>query len=163
MERAGRHGVREDDAGGEQDLNRDTLSKKISTWTKGPLKAYRQWFLEAVTLYWYRRMTKTLEEQSDKWKKAMKEIEIIADVEEFRLEDMLEQIEYITRLQQVIGAALTTKAIGEMLDIPDIDAMIDPDKDLPEAMQTNNFKISEQGGQGRVRRTRRRHISVVRE
>ncbi len=134
---------------GEQDLNRDTLSKKISTWTKGPLKAYRQWFLEAVTLYWYRRMTKTLEDQSEKWKKAMKEVEVLADVEEFRLEDMLEQIEYITRLQQVIGSALTTKAIGEMLDIPDIDAMIDPDKELPEAMQTNNFSVSEQGGQGR--------------
>jgi len=132
---------------GEQDLNRDTLTKKIATWTKGPLKAYRQWFLEGVTLYWYRRMTKTLEEQSEKWKKAMKEIEVLADVEEFRLEDMLEQVDYIAKLQQIIGAALTTKAIGDMLDIPDIDSMIDPDKQQPEAMQTNNYQITEQNTQ----------------
>lgn len=132
---------------GEQDLNRDTLSKKIASWTKGTLKSYRQWFLDGVTQFWYRRLVKTLEEQDDQWKKEMKDIEILADVEEFRLEDMLEQVEFIARIQEILGAALTTKAIGEMLDIPDIDSMIDPDKEPPEAMQTNNFKISEQGSQ----------------
>ena len=130
---------------GEQDLNRDTLSKKIATWTKGPLKSYRSWFLQGVTNYWYRRMTKTLEEQDNEWKKAMDEVEIIADVEEFRLEDMLEQVEFITRIQQILGSALTTKAIGEMIDMPDIDSMLDPDKEPPEATQTSNFNISEQG------------------
>lgn len=130
---------------GEADLNRDTLSKKIDTWTKGPLKSYRGWFLEGVTNYWYRRMTKTLEEQSEDWKKAMDEIEILADVEEFKLEDMLEQVDYISRIQTLLGAALTTKAISEMLDMPDLDSMIDPDKEPPEAMQNNNFNISEQG------------------
>lgn len=130
---------------GEADLNRDTLSKKIAVWTKGQLKSYRDWFLEGVTNMWYRRMTKTLEEQSDTWKKVMKEFEIIADVEEFRLEDVLEQVEYISKLQQLIGHPMTTKALGEMLDMPDIDSMIDPDKEPPEALQTNNFQISEQG------------------
>jgi hypothetical protein len=134
---------------GEQDLNRDTLSKKIATWTKSTLKSYRQWFLEQVTLYWYRRMTKTIEKQSKKWEKALKEIEVLADVEEFRLEDMLEQVEYISKIQQIIGQALTTKAIGEMLDIPDIDSMIDPDREQPEAMQTNNYQVSEQGSNRR--------------
>jgi len=130
---------------GEQDLNRDTLSKKIATWTKGPLKSYREWFLEGVTNFWYRRMTKTLEEQDEKWAKEMKEVEIIADVEEFRLEDMLEQVEYLGKIQELLGQALTTKAIGDMLDMPDIDSMIDPDREPPAAMDTNNFNIQEKG------------------
>jgi len=134
---------------GEADLNRDTLSKKISTWTKGGLKAYREWFLEGVTNQWYRRMTKTLEEQDPRWEKGMKEVEIIADVEEFRLEDMLEQVQYVQQLQQTVGKQLTTRALGDMLDEPDLDSMIDPDSEPPMAMNTNNYNISEQGGQGR--------------
>ena len=130
---------------GEQDLNRDTLSKKIATWTKGPLKSYREWFLLGITNFWYRRITKTLEEQDDGWKEAMEEVEVMADVEEFRLEDMLEQVEYINRVQQILDAALTTKAIGEMLDIPDIDSMIDPERETPEGTKGTQFNITEQG------------------
>jgi hypothetical protein len=130
---------------GEQDLNRDTLSKKISTWTKGGLKSYREWFLNGVTDQWYRRMTKTLEVQSKKWQKAMKEIEVIADVEEFRLEDMLEQVQYVQQLQQAIGQKLTTKALADMLDQPDLDSMIDPDAEPPMAMQTTNYRVTDQG------------------
>ena len=126
---------------GEQDLNRDTLSKKIAVWTKGGLKAYRQWFLNAVTNQWYRRLCKTLEAQDDKWAEAMKEFEIIADVEEFRLEDMNEQIQYVSQLQQLIEKKLTTKALGEMLDMPDLDSMIDPDSQPPMALQTSNFNV----------------------
>lgn len=130
---------------GEQDLNRDTLSKKIAVWTKGGLKAYRTWFLDAIKDQWYRRMTKTLEVQSEKWVKAMKDIEVLADVEEFRLEDMNEQIQYVNQLQQTIGKMLTTKALGDMLDMPDLDSMIDPDAELPQALNTNNYQVSEQG------------------
>ena len=35
---------------GEQDLNRDTLKSKIATWTKGPLKRYREPYLEVLTM-----------------------------------------------------------------------------------------------------------------
>ena len=127
---------------GEADLNRDTLTKKISTWTKGGLKSFRDWFLQGVTSQWYRRMTKTLEEQDDKWKEAMKDFEVFADVEEFRLEDMNEQVEYVSKLQQLLGKKLTTKAIGEMFDMPDIDSMIDPDGELPQP--TTNYSITDQ-------------------
>lgn len=126
---------------GEADLNRDTLTKKISTWTKGGLKSFRDWFLQGVDAQWYRRMTKTLEEQDGKWKEAMKDFEVIADVEEFRLEDMNEQVEYISKLQQLLGKPLTTKAIGEKIDEPDLDSMIDPDGELPEA--TTNYEITD--------------------
>lgn len=132
---------------GEADLNRDTLTKKIATWTKGGLKAYRQWFLDGVTAQWYRRMTKTLEAQSEKWKKAMKEFDIIADVEEYKLEDSLEQLAYIQQLQQVVGKMLTTKAIGDILDEEDIDSMIDPDSEAP-MPQGNSFNVTENGPPG---------------
>ena len=127
---------------GEQDLNRDTLGKKIAVWTKGGLKAYRQWFLDAVTNQWYRRMTKTLEGQSDKWMEAMKEFEIMADVEEFRLEDMAEQVQYVSQLEQLLKHSFTTKALGEMFDMPDLDSMIDPDSEPPMPMN-NSFNVTD--------------------
>ena len=130
---------------GENDLNRDTFSKKISTWTKGGLKPYREWFLEGVTKQWYRRMVKTLEEQDEKWKEAGKDIEVFADVEEYKLEDVMEQVQYINNLQNTIGYQFTSKAIGDMLGIEDIDALIDPEKELEVGMDNNQYTISENG------------------
>jgi hypothetical protein len=79
----------------------------------------------------------------------MEEFEIIADVEEFRLEDMMEQVQYVNQLQQTIGKSLTTKAFGEMLDMPDLDSMIEPNSQPPAPVGQSNFQVTDQGTQRR--------------
>lgn len=118
---------------GEQDLNRDTLKTSISSWTKGKLKKFRQPFLDTLTDQWYRRLTKTLELQSDKWKEAMKIFEIVADVDEFKLDDRAELINALMMLENITGA-WTDEARAEFLEMPDLQQRIDPKKgpeDIP--------------------------------
>jgi len=113
---------------GEDQLNRDTLKAKISSWTKGPLKRYRQPFLDVLSNQWYRRLTKTLEEQSEKWEKAMKTFEIVAEVTEFKLDEREQLINALMMLENITGA-WTDKARAEWLEIPDLQQKVDPDKD----------------------------------
>lgn len=134
---------------GEQDLNRDTLSKKISTWDKTYIKDKRKWFLEPVTEQWYKRLAKTLEKQSEKWKEALKRIEVYADVEPLRLEDLQNQIQVLMTMENVTGA-WTDEARAEFLDMEDLPDMIDPDKgpeDVPPMPGggQGNMKITEEG------------------
>jgi hypothetical protein len=134
---------------GEQDLNRDTLSKKISTWDKSYIKDKRKWFLEPVTEQWYKRLAKTLEKQSDKWKKALTEIEVYADVEPLRLEDLQNQIQVLMMMENLTGA-WTDEARAEFLDMEKLPENIDPDKgpeDIPPMPggQGSGMKITEQG------------------
>jgi len=112
---------------GEQDLNRDTLKTSISSWTKGKLKKFRQPFLDTLTDQWYRRLTKTLEEQSDKWKEAMEIFEIVADVDEFKLDDRGELINTLMMLENITGA-WTDEARAEYLEMPELQQKIDPKK-----------------------------------
>ncbi len=112
---------------GEQDLNRDTLKTSISSWTKGKLKKYRQPFLDTISDQWYRRLTKTLEDQSDKWKKAMKTFEVVADVEEFKLDDRNELINTLMILENIVGA-FTDEARADFLEMTGLQQMIDPTK-----------------------------------
>lgn len=112
---------------GEQDLNRDTLKTSISSWTKGKLKKFRQPFLDTLTDQWYRRLTKTLEEQSDKWKEAMETFEIVATVDEFKLDDRAELINALMMLENITGA-WTDEARAEFLEMPELQQKIDPDK-----------------------------------
>ncbi len=112
---------------GEQDLNRDTLKTSISSWTKGKLKKFRQPFLDALTDQWYRRLTKTLEEQSEKWKEAMETFEIVADVVEFKLDDRAELINALMMLENITGA-WTDEARAEFMEMPDLQQKIDPKK-----------------------------------
>ncbi len=134
---------------GEQDLNRDTLSKKISTWEKSYIKDKRNWFLEPVSEGWYKRLAKTLEKQSKKWEKALKEIEVYAGVEPFRLEDLQNQLQILMTLENIFGA-FKDEARADFLDNQDIPNMIDPDKgpeDVPPMPggQGAGMTITEQG------------------
>lgn len=112
---------------GEQDINRDVLKTAIASWTKGKLKKYRQPFLDVLTNQWYRRLTKTLEEQSPKWEKAMKTFEIVADVEEFKLDDREQLINTLMMLENITGA-WTDKARASFLEMEDLAERIDPKK-----------------------------------
>lgn len=112
---------------GEDQLNRDTLKAKIASWTKGPLKRYRQPSLDVLTNQWYRRLTKTLEEQSDKWKEAMEIFEIVADVVEFKLDEKEQLINTLMMLENITGA-WTDKARAEYLEMADLQQKIDPKK-----------------------------------
>jgi len=130
---------------GEQDLNRDTLSKKISTFVKGPVKKYRSWFLEPITLQHYGRLVLTLAEQDDKWKKALEHFEVVADVEEFRLEDLAQQIQTLIMLENAVGP-FKDEAKAEFLDMPDLPDMIDPDKgpeDVPQIPGGRGFQVTD--------------------
>lgn len=134
---------------GEQDLNRDTLSKKISTWDKSYIKDKRKWFLEPVSEQWYKRLAKTLEKQSEKWKEALKEIEVYADVEPLRLEDLQNQIQVLMMMENLTGA-WTDEARAEFLDMEKLPENIDPAKgpeDIPPMPggQSGGMKITEQG------------------
>lgn len=112
---------------GEQDLNRDTLKTSIAAWTKGKLKKYREPFLDVVTNQWYHRLTKTLEDQSDKWKKALKIFEIVADVDEFKLDEREQLINALMMLENITGA-WTDEARAEFLEMPNLQQNIDPKK-----------------------------------
>jgi len=130
---------------GEQDLNRDTLSKKISTWDKTYIKDKRKWFLEPITETWYKRLAKTCEKQSKKWEEALKEIEVYADVEPFRLEDLQNQIQIMMMMENITGA-WTDEARADFLDMENLPELVDPDKgpeDVP-PMPTGGG----QGGKG---------------
>jgi len=130
---------------GEQDLNRDTLSKKISTWDKTYIKDKRKWFLEPITETWYKRLAKTCEKQSKKWEKALKEIEVYADVEPFRLEDLQNQIQIMMMMENITGA-WTDEARADFLDMENLPELVDPKKgpeDVP-PMPTGGG----QGGKG---------------
>ncbi|MCH7560291.1 MAG: hypothetical protein IIC67_02800, partial [Thaumarchaeota archaeon] len=118
---------------GEQDLNRDTLKTSIASWTKGKLKKFREPFLETVTNQWYRRLTKTLEEQSEKWKEAMEIFEVVATVDEFKLDDRETLINTLMMLENLTGKWLV-KAESEFLEMPDLQQNIDPNakpEDVP--------------------------------
>ena len=135
---------------GEQDLNRDTLSKKISTWDKSYIKDKRKWFLEPITEQWYKRMAKTLEKQSDKWKKALKEIEVYADVEPLRLEDLQNQIQVLMMMENLTGAWKDEKR-ADFLDMPDLSDRVDPKKGpedippMPGGSQGGGMTVTENG------------------
>jgi len=112
---------------GEDSLNRDTMKAKIAAWTKGPLKRYREPFLEVLTNQWYKRITKTLEEQSEKWKKAMDIFDVVATVDEFKLDEREQLINALMLLENITGA-WTDEARAEFLEISDLQQRIDPDK-----------------------------------
>jgi hypothetical protein len=134
---------------GEQDLNRDTLKTSIASWTKGKLKKYRQPFLDTVTDQWYRRLCKTLEEQDEEWKKAMKTFEIVATVDEFKLDEREQLINALMMLENITGA-WTDEARADFLEMPDLQQKIDPDKDEtdmpPMPSGGGGFKVKEEGG-----------------
>lgn len=113
---------------GEQDLNRDTLKSKIGAWTKGSLKKYREPFLQAVTDQWYRRLVKTLEDQSEKWKEGLKLFEVYADVDEFKLDSREELLNALMILENITGA-WTDEARARFLEMENLQQNIDPDKD----------------------------------
>ncbi len=118
---------------GEQDLNRDTLKAKISSWTKGSLKKYRDPFLETITNQWYRRLTKTLEDQSPKWVEAMKHFEVFASVDEFKLDEREQLINALMMLENITGK-WTVEAEADFMEMPDLQQKIDPDagpEDVP--------------------------------
>ncbi len=112
---------------GEDSLNRDTLKAKISSWTKGSLKRYRIPFLETLTQQWYRRLTKTLADQSKDWEKALKTFEVIADVEEFKLDERETLINTLMMLENITGP-WTDEARAKYLEIDGLQQNIDPDK-----------------------------------
>ncbi|MHA2052621.1 MAG: hypothetical protein ACW99F_03385 [Candidatus Hodarchaeales archaeon] len=136
---------------GEDSLNRDTLKAKISSWTKGSLKYYRNPFLQVITDQWYRRLAKTLEKQSPKWEKALKIFDIEASVDEFKLDNREELINALMMLENITGA-WTDEARAEFLEMDDLQQRIDPDKDemdvppMPGSGQSNfNVKDNQTG------------------
>ncbi len=134
---------------GEQDLNRDTLSKKISTWDKSYIKDKRKWFLEPIS-GWYIRLGKTLEKQAEKWKKALTEIEVYADVEPLRLEDLQNQIQIMMMMENITGA-WKDEAREDFLDMEGLSGMVDPKKSvedippLPSGMGKQGMTVTENG------------------
>ena len=133
---------------GEEDLNRDTFKSKIATWTKGPLKRYRTPFLEGITKQWYARLGKTLAEQSPEWEKALEKFEIIATVDEFKLDSREDLLNAMQMLENITGP-WTDKARAEFLEIEDLAQRIDPTKDISDApqMSKNKYKIRDNKGQ----------------
>lgn len=118
---------------GEDSLNRDTFKSKVASWTKGTLKRYREPFLETITQQWYRRLCKTLAAQSKKWEEALKEFEIIATVEEFKLDDRETLIRTLMELENITGA-WKDEARADYLEMEDLQQRVDPEKgpeDLP--------------------------------
>lgn len=135
---------------GEQDLNRDTLGKKIATWIKGPVTKHRDWFLEPLSSQHYMKIARTLaKQQPDTWGDALEQFEVYADVEEFRLEDLATQIQTLMALENAVGP-IRDEAKAQFLDMDDLPEMVDPDKgpeDVPPMPGRQGFNV--QDGQGR--------------
>jgi hypothetical protein len=112
---------------GEDSLNRDTLKAKIASWTKGGLKKYRQPFLDVVTSQWYNRLVKTLAPQNKKWEKGLKLFDIVATVDEFKLDEREQLINALMMLENITGA-WTDEARAEFLEMEGLQQKIDPDK-----------------------------------
>jgi hypothetical protein len=118
---------------GEQDLNRDTLKTGIQTFTKGPIKKYRRWILQAATEY-YKRMAATIVPQDEGIKKVLEDFDIIATVDEFNLSSDVELANALMIMQNATGAPWTMQAKAEYMEMDDLQQKVDPDKgpeDLP--------------------------------
>lgn len=117
---------------GEQDLNRDTLKTGIQTFTKGPIKKYRTWFLRTAT-EWYERMAETIKPQNEAIAKVLEDFDIVATIDEFNLENPQELAAGLMVLENATGP-WTNEAKAEYLEMEDLAQKIDPDKgpeDLP--------------------------------
>ena len=132
---------------GEDNLNRDTLKSKINSWTRGPLKRYREPFLDTLTVQWYARLGATLAAQDPKWSEALKKVEIVASVDEFSLDSREELISTLAALENITGA-WTDTARADYLEMHDLQQRVDPDKgpeDVP-GMPSKSMKVQDESG-----------------
>ncbi len=113
----------------EQALNRATLIGKIRSFIEGPIRKYRTWFLEAVSQQWYARMLRTMAEQDDDVKEVLKDFDVVADVEDFKLEYWPELVQAFLILSQL--NPFKNEEIGKFLNIENYESKIDPDAEKP--------------------------------
>ena len=121
---------------GEEALNRATLIGKIKSFVQGPVRKYRRWFLDGISEQWYARLAKTMAIQDEEVKKVLKVFNVVADVEEFVLEDWNDLIQPFMMLSQL--NPFKDDEIGKMLHIDNYQSLIDPDKEVP-AMPGSGF------------------------
>ena len=114
---------------GEEALNRATLIGKIKSFVQGPIRKYRRWFLDGVSEQWYARLAQTMAIQDDEVKKVLDQFNVVADVEEFVLEDWNDLIQPFMMLSQL--NPFKDDEIGKMLHIDNYQSLIDPDKEVP--------------------------------
>jgi len=135
---------------GEQDLNRDTLKTGIQTFTKGPIKKYRRWILNAATQY-YKRMAATISPQDEGLAKVLEDFDIIATVDEFNLESPSELAQGLILMENATGMPWTIEAKAEHLEMDDLQQKIDTTKtkeDLPQMPSSGGqMKIENDKGQ----------------
>lgn len=124
----------------EQALNRATLIGKIRSFIQGPIRKYRSWFLEALSQQWYGRMVATLSEQDDRIKDILKDFDVVADVEEFQLENWNELVQAFLMLSQL--NPFKNEEIGKFLNIDNYESKIDPDKELPPLPGSGGMKVT---------------------
>ncbi len=113
----------------EQALNRATLIGKIRSFIQGPIRKYRQWFLEAVSQQWYARMIQTLLPQDERIAKLLEDFDVVADVEDFKLENWPELVQAFLVLSQL--NPFKNEEIGKFLNIENYESKIDPDAEKP--------------------------------
>lgn len=114
---------------GEETLNRAVLIGKIRSFIQGPIRKYRKWFLQGITDQWYKRMMVTLAQQDNKFKKVWNDFDVIADVEDFHLEDWQELVQAVLMLSQI--NPLDNEEVGKLLGIDNYLAKIDETKERP--------------------------------
>lgn len=114
---------------GEEALNRATLIGKLKSFIQGPIKKYRTWFLGGITEQWYARLCATMALKDEEFAKVMETFNVVADVEEFVLEDWHDLIQPFMILSQL--NPFKDDEIGKMLHIENYQSMIDPDKEPP--------------------------------
>lgn len=128
----------------EQALNRATLIGKIRSFIQGPIRKYRKWFLGVVTEQWYNRMVVTISADNEKIKNVLKDFNVIAEVDEFKLENWNELIQAFLMLQQL--NPFKDEAIGDFLNIEGYESFIDKDKELPPLPGKMSMKVTDSAG-----------------
>ena len=121
----------------EKDSNRATLIGKMRFFMTGVIKNYQDWVTQQNSKQWYMPNFKAM--YGDK--KEFKEYRIDAEFQPMKFENWQDLVEGVTKLNKI--TPLTTKAIGELVDIDDFESKVDPD--IPRTQQ-KSFDVDDGEG-----------------
>jgi len=123
----------------EKDSNRATLIGKLRFFMTSVVKAYQDWVTRSIAKQWYMPNFKAIYGADSK---VLKKFKIECVFEELKLENFMDTVDAVSKLNQMIP--LTAEAIGELTDIDEFEDKIDPDVERP--VQQPGLKMKDSQG-----------------
>jgi hypothetical protein len=103
------------------------------------VKAYQDWVTRSIAKQWYMPNFKAIYGADSK---VLKKFKIECVFEELKLENFMDTVDAVSKLNQMIP--LTAEAIGELTDIDEFEDKIDPDVERP--VQQPGLKMKDSQG-----------------